>query len=270
MQSLLRPIPQGHATKYIIIVILQPIYVTVSKYVPNTFLLFFNRYQTAVYILDSFFCNGAKIIFQLTLTILAQCENFINDCKDDGEAMIYVSGYFKNVGRSNVYDDEDCTPSTTQNADDKMKDQQGGTISITKLLKKAQLNYPNITRFDIERARLNHRLKVVQTLEDNMMKNVIRSVQADCPLLCEDELRLLFAIIKNEQLARQQRLSHNRQSLEAMLSNTGDKNDWTIPYYELYKTDFDTFNALHTLHHLSLWGGSQGDTSVILAERMFR
>ena len=203
------------------------------------------------------------------MTILAQCENFINDCKDDGEAMIYVSGYFKNVGRSNLYDDEeDCS---AQNADaDKLKDQQGGVISITKLLKKAQLNYPNITRFDIERARLNHRLKVVQTLEDNMMKNVIRSVQADCPLLCEDELRLLFAIIKNEQLARQQRLSHNRQSLEAMLSNTGDKNDWTIPYYELYKTDFDTFNALHTLHHLSLWGGSQGDTSVILAERMFR
>ena len=63
------------------------------------------------------------------------------------------------------------------------------------------------------------------------------------------------------------RLAYNQQSLEAIFSN-GDRQDTSVPYYELYKTDFDTFNAIHT--HLSLWGGSQGDTSVILAERIFR
>ena len=52
---------------------------------------------------------------------------------------------------------------------------------------------------------LEKRLKVVQGLEDSMMKNVIRSVQAECSFLDVEELRLLFAIVKNEQLQRQQR-----------------------------------------------------------------
>ena len=218
-------------------------------------------YQTAVYVMDGFFCYGAKIIFQLTLTILARCEEFVTSCRDDGEAMMRLTEFFKNVVRTNVYDDED------EYACDITVKENGNSISITKLLKDAQLNYPNISRSDIERTRLEKRLKVVQGLEDSMMKNVIRSVQAECSFLDVEELRLLFAIIKNEQLQRQQRLAHNQQSLEAIFSN-GDRQDTSVPYYELYKTDFDTFNAIHT--HLSLWGGSQGDTSVILAERMFR
>jgi hypothetical protein len=35
-----------------------------------------------------------------------------------------------------------------------------------------------------------------------MMKNVVRSVQSDCPNLSEEELKLLFTIVKNEQLQR--------------------------------------------------------------------
>ena len=58
-----------------------------------------------VFRMDGFFCYGAKMIFQLTLTILAKCEKYINDCKDDGEAMIQCQEYFKNVVRSDAYDD---------------------------------------------------------------------------------------------------------------------------------------------------------------------
>ena len=58
-----------------------------------------------VFRMDGFFCYGAKMIFQLTLTILAKCERYINDCKDDGEAMIQCQEYFKNVVRSDAYDD---------------------------------------------------------------------------------------------------------------------------------------------------------------------
>ena len=31
-------------------------------------------YQTAVYVIDGFFCQGARVIFQLTLKILSKCE----------------------------------------------------------------------------------------------------------------------------------------------------------------------------------------------------
>ena len=131
-------------------------------------------------------------------------------------------------------------------------------------MKDALNNYPNISRSDIERTRIHHRLKVVQGLEDSMMRNVIRSVQADCPLLSEDELKFLFAFVKNAQFQRQQRVSHNKHTLEAILSKNDNK-DASVPYYEQFKCDFDTFNDLHT--YLSLWGGSEGDTSIILAER---
>ena len=129
-------------------------------------------------------------------------------------------------------------------------------ISISQLLQEANSSYSHISRIDIEKIRIEHRLKVVQSLEDNMMKNVVRSVQADCPNLSEEELKLLFAIVKNEQLQRNQRLDTVFQS------QSSQNNDSMTPNFELYKTDFDTFNALHT--YLCLWGGSEGDTSVLL------
>lgn len=46
------------------------------------------------------------------------------------------------------------------------------------------------------------RSQVVQTLEDSQMKNVLRSVQPFCPNLSEDELRAVYAVIKNEHLER--------------------------------------------------------------------
>jgi hypothetical protein len=94
-----------------------------------------------------------------------------------------------------------------------------------------------------------------------MMKNVIRSVSNECPNLVEDELKLLYAIVKNEQLGRLSRISHDKQSLATIFSNPGERLDPSLPYYEHYKTDFDTFNALHS--HLSLWGGSEGMVAII-------
>lgn len=213
--------------------------------------------------MDAFFCEGSRMIFQLTLTILAKCEAYVSNCVDEGDAMMKLSNYFKNINRSSLYDEE-------FNAEivESMESSSDEPISISRLIYEAQSLYPNITRTGIERLRLHHRLKVVQGLEDSTMKNVLRSVKDECPNLSEEELKLLFAIVKNEQLQRQQRLCHNKQSLEAILHSSGSMDNPSTPYHEMYKADFDTFNALHT--HLSLWGGSEGDTSVILAERMFR
>ena len=209
-------------------------------------------YQTAVYVIDGFFCQGARVIFQLTLKILSKCEKDMMTSLDDGEAMIKLTDYFKNV-----------------NTDDN-NDENSDKISIAKLLTEAQECYEDIDRIDIEKIRLDHRLKVVQDLEDNMMKNVIRSVQSEASLLSEDELRLLYIVVKNEQLIRNQKNSA-KNSIQSIFNAEDYKTDPSLPYYELYKTDFETFVALHS--HLCLWGGGDNDgmdTSVILAERMFR
>ena len=210
-------------------------------------------YQTAVYVIDNFFCQGARVIFQLTLMILAKCENDMMASKDDGEAMIILTEYFKkNVVVSAIDDDQD----------------ESDQISIGKLLAEAQNCYEDIDRADIEKIRLDHRIKVVQNLEDNMMKNVIRSVQSEAPCLSEEELRFLFQVVKTQQLVRQQNTSKDSIGSLFIAEDNAAANDPSQPYFELYKTDFETFNALHS--HLAIWGSGALDTSVILAERMFR
>ena len=137
------------------------------------------------------------------MTVLAKCESHMMNSADDGDAMIKLTEYFKQVTTSSIYDEEDEGVSKKKvEDDDDDGDSDDPLISINKLLQEANASYSHISRFDIEKIRLEHRLKVVQGLEDNMMKNVIRSVQADCPNLSEEELKLLFAIVKNEQLQR--------------------------------------------------------------------
>ena len=137
------------------------------------------------------------------MTVLAKCESHMMNSADDGDAMIKLTEYFKQVTTSSIYDEEDEGVSKKKvEDDDDDGDSDDPLISINKLLQEANASYSHISRFDIEKIRLEHRLKVVQGLEDNMMKNVIRSVQGDCPNLSEEELKLLFAIVKNEQLQR--------------------------------------------------------------------
>jgi hypothetical protein len=64
-------------------------------------------YQTAVYVMDGFFCEGARVIFQLTLTILSNNEKYLVNCPDDGEAMMKLTGYLTQVNLSNMFDDND-------------------------------------------------------------------------------------------------------------------------------------------------------------------
>ena len=57
------------------------------------------NYHTAVYVMDCFFYSGARIIFQLALTVLNHNKQFLLDCKDEGEAMMGLNRYFNSVVR---------------------------------------------------------------------------------------------------------------------------------------------------------------------------
>ena len=106
-------------------------------------------------------------------------------------------------------------------------------VSISRLLRDAFDSYSHITRESIDKKRLNHRLQVVQKIEDTAQKNVLRAVHGHSTLN-QEELTSLFLVVKNDQLAR---------TNQVYLDPT-EKHDPTVAYYELYKADFDTFHKL--------------------------
>ena len=168
--------------------------------------------------------------------------------------MMKLSSFFNDVHR-----DEPDNPLRRASS---FEDEPELPMTISRLLHEASGRYPHITRNAIESLRLTHRLQVVQRLEDTTLKNVVRSVQQSSPNMNVDELRGLFAVVKNEQLERTS-TSGAFMSTEQLSA----KMDPTLPYYELYKADYETFRQLFV--HLSPWGQAP-EIGEVLAERMFR
>ncbi|TRY63799.1 hypothetical protein TCAL_07164 [Tigriopus californicus] len=201
-------------------------------------------YQTAVHVMDAFFYDGARVLFTMALIILARNESFLLKCLDDGEAMTKLTEFFKSILR----DDPDYHQSPS-------KVDRQPTISL--LLNESYHTFEHITRESIEKLRLQHRLRVVQNLEDTQMKHVLRSVDQSQTKITDDEIQALFVMVKNGQLER----------TSAMFVDPQEKADPNRHYYELYKIDLDTFK--NVFQYVSPWGEGP-EMGQVLAERLFR
>lgn len=142
------------------------------------------------------------------------------------------------------------------------------------LLYESYTRYGSLTATYIDRMRLRHRLRVVQSLEDSVGCNVVRSVSAD-KLFKPEELKVriaaavssvwqliwnfdsqdLLALVREEQIFQ-------RSKQPAKAANL----DPSTPYYELFKVDFELFQTLFT--GLSPWSHCSHAES--LAARIFR
>ena len=187
--------------------------------------------------------------------------------------MMKLSSFFNDVVRGDRNDIFD--PPTSKNG--KQEDQKGygDDNSICRLMLEAHTKYPHLARIGLEKMRLHHRLEVVQNLEDNQRKNVLRSIQSDigendlqvdtASKLSLDELKAVYAYVKNAQLVR---VANPHLFQESSAYDPG------TPFYEHYKIDFPSFSELHKV--LSLWGcesgESESETNIgeILAGRIFR
>lgn len=54
-------------------------------------------FESAINIIDCFFYDGAKVVFQVALTILSSNEDELLKAKDDGEAMTILSGKQRDI-----------------------------------------------------------------------------------------------------------------------------------------------------------------------------
>ncbi|KAK7864755.1 hypothetical protein R5R35_012261 [Gryllus longicercus] len=199
-------------------------------------------YESAVNIIDCFFYDGAKVIFQVALAVLEANQERLLNCRDDGEAMQLLADYLEGV-----YNEEtkDCV----------LHNKDGETVtksvSVQRLIYDAYTHYEALTASTIERLRLKYRLRVVQQLEDGAGRNVVRSIVGD-GYFSQDELQDLLTLVREELLGQRR--------------PPVDRFDPTQPPYEAYKIDFDLFRLLFV--SLSPWGhGSQAES---LAARLFR
>ncbi|XP_011329896.1 TBC1 domain family member 9 isoform X3 [Ooceraea biroi] len=196
---------------------------------------------SAVNIMDCFFYDGAKVIFQIALTVLEWNQDKLLNCRDDGEAMQLLTDYL-----GGVYNDEG--PIFPRPVDSTSPNR---SISVQTLIYEAYSRYGSLTIGWIERLRLKHRLRVVQSLEDGIEKNVIRSVIVDNYMKME-ELQELLSLVREELMSQRK--------------SEPDRYDPTQPPYEAYKVDFDLFRIL--FGGLSPWGKCTQAES--LSARLFR
>uniref|UniRef100_T1JBL6 TBC1 domain family member 9 n=1 Tax=Strigamia maritima TaxID=126957 RepID=T1JBL6_STRMM len=208
-------------------------------------------FRSAVNIVDCFFYDGAKVIFQVALSILYANQEKLLTCKDDGEAMTVLTEYLENV--TNI---DDSLPQHMQKEENKTI--KNPSVDVSDLIYNAYSQYGFLTTTSIERLRLKHRLKVVQGIEDATMKNVIRSVGAENSFNSK-EMQNLYLLIKEEHLTMQ-------YSGASVLPSSQEKYDPTLPFYELYKVDYDQFKLFFT--SLTSWGRNVQSES--LALRLFQ
>ncbi|XP_063983611.1 TBC1 domain family member 9B isoform X2 [Diachasmimorpha longicaudata] len=196
---------------------------------------------SAVNIMDCFFYDGAKVIFQIALTVLEWNQEKLLNCRDDGEAMQILTDYL-----GGVFNDEG--PVLPRPVDSAIPPR---SISVQTLIYEAYSRYGSLTIGRIERLRLKHRLRVVQHLEEGIEKNVIRSVIVD-KYMTADELQELLSLVREELMSQRK--------------SEPDRYDPTQPPYEAYRVDFELFRIL--FGGLSSWGKcSQAES---LAARLFR
>ncbi|XP_034948646.1 TBC1 domain family member 9 [Chelonus insularis] len=196
---------------------------------------------SAVNIMDCFFYDGARVIFQIALTVLEWNQDKLLECRDDGEAMQlltdYLGGVFNDEGPVLPRPVDSATPPRS--------------ISVQTLIFESYSRYGSLTIGKIERLRLKHRLRVVQNLEEGIEKNVIRSVVTD-KYMTTEELQDLLSLVREELMSQRK--------------SEPERYDPTQPPYEAYKVDFELFRIL--FGGLSPWGKCTQAES--LAARLFR
>ncbi|CAF3906161.1 unnamed protein product [Rotaria sp. Silwood2] len=134
-------------------------------------------FESALYVIDVFFYDGIKVLFQLALTILKENQDRLLQCQDDGDAIMILTSYLDGITDENINENE--------------KEKQ-----IVYLIKKSYMDYNTINEEDINRLRLKHRLKVVQTMGESILQSAAKNT-LKYTLFTEYEIKDLFYVFKD-------------------------------------------------------------------------
>ncbi|XP_025067481.1 TBC1 domain family member 9 isoform X4 [Alligator sinensis] len=209
-------------------------------------------FESAVVVVDCFFCEGIKVIFQLALAVLEANVDKLLNCKDDGEAMTVLGRYLDSVTN------KDSTLPPIPHLHSLLSDdvEPYPEVDIFRLIRTSYEKFGSIRADLIEQMRFKQRLKVIQTLEDTTKRNVVRTIVTETSFTI-DELEELYALFKAE---------HLTSCYWGGNSNAIDRHDPSLPYLEQYRIDFEQFKGMFAL----LFPWACGTHSDVLAARLFR
>lgn len=205
-------------------------------------------FESAVNIVDCFFYDGAKVVFQVALAVLESNQERLLNCKDDGEAMMALCEYLENIHNPMATVCARQTPASGKEP-----------VEISTLVYESYSKYGFLTSGMIEKLRIKHRLSVVQGLQDTTMKNVLRSLSLDASIssyMTHKELLDLVALIREQQLSQH---SWGR-------GPSSPPNDPMFTYGEQFHLDAEQFVSFFAA--LGPWG--IGERSRCLGQRVFR
>ncbi|CAM2713950.1 unnamed protein product [Rotaria socialis] len=133
-------------------------------------------FESALFIIDIFFYDGIKFLFQLALTILSENRQRLLECNDDGEALTILTSYLETF-----YHDD------SEKHDEK---------KIIYLIKKSYSNFNGVNEEDINRSRSKHRLIVVRNMGESLLQSAAKNTSRFTKF-SEEEIKNIFYIFKD-------------------------------------------------------------------------
>lgn len=207
--------------------------------------------DSSLNVVDCFFYDGIKVIFQVGLAILDANTQQLCRCEDDGQALIILSRFLDHI--TNAESPLSQIAQQHLSNEDKEHVQQ---MEITDLIRDSYEKFGDIHVGQIEQMRCKHRIRVLQNLEDTTKENVLRVVAPDVSFSTED-LGELYDLFKREHLLTCYWGGSDSSTLH---------HDPSLPYLEQYRINSLQFSCLFCL--LSPW--TWGSHTRVLAQRMFR
>ncbi|XP_041653069.1 TBC1 domain family member 9B isoform X2 [Cheilinus undulatus] len=209
-------------------------------------------FDSAVLLVDCFFYEGIKVIFQVALAVLGDNMNALLGCSDEGEAMTILGRYLDNVVNKQTV----APPIPHLHALLTSGDEPPPEIDVFDLIKSSYEKYGSLRSDVIEQMRFKQRLKVIQSLEDTAKRSVVRAMMTESAFSIE-ELEELYCLFKSK---------HMTSCYWGSSSSAADRHDPSLPYLEQYRIDPAQFSQLFAA--LAPW--VCGGHTPMLSARLFR
>ncbi|XP_068596721.1 TBC1 domain family member 9B-like [Brachionichthys hirsutus] len=209
-------------------------------------------FDSAVLLVDCFFYEGVKVIFQVALSVLHDNMQALLACSDEGEAMTILGRYLDHV----VNTQTPSPPVPHLHALLTCGDDPPPEVDVFDLVRSSYERFGTLHSDVIEQMRFKQRLKVIQSLEDAAKRSVVRAMMTESAFSIE-ELEELYCLFKSK---------HMTSCYWGSSSSAAERHDPSLPYLEQYRIDPVQFTQLFAA--LAPW--VCGSHTLTLSSRLFR